>query len=587
MNLDDLDVRPDGAQLLGELHAALTRYVVLPSPEAADATVLWIAATHAAPAWNCAPRLDVTSPVKRCGKSRLLDVIEATCHDPLLTVNISPAALVRSLGDDPPTLLLDEADTVFGPKVGDNHEDLRGILNAGHSRNRPYIRWDITRQAPEHCPTFALAALAGIGDLPDTITDRAIVVKMRRRAPGEIVARYRDRRDGAPLKRLGERLGAWVRAHADELRDAEPDMPVEDRAADTWEPLIAVADLAGADWPARARAAAVALTAEDDADTTLGARLLADLRDVFGDADRLHGETILGRLHKIDEAPWADYFGRPLNARDLAKLLRPYGVSAVDVKDGVTKRGYRREHLHDPWTRYLPPVRGDSATSATSATAQVTDGAPVAGSTSEVLPATSDPPLTCEVARVAEVADPPRTDGLCTVCGEPLDQVLTDAGLTDHGETAEPCRRCGERPGGNGGRSFCSPCIAEVNEENRQLGERIDKLRAEQEAELEHVRSWTWERLVPPVTGTRRRRETVTVQQHPTGWIANPGFDKADTCNSVFDLGADGYHAFHDPPGNPVIWKCQVRQRRTQGTVYYCDAHLPGEFRPPAEEPGQ
>jgi hypothetical protein len=144
----------------------------------------------------------------------------------------------------------------------------------------------------------------------------------------------------------------------------------------------------------------------------------------------------------------------------------------------------------------------------------------------------------------------------------------------------EPCRRCGERPGGNGGRSFCQPCIAEVNEENRQLGERIHKLRAEQEAELEHVRSWTWERLVPPVTGTRRQRETVTVQQHPTGWIANLGFDKADTCNSVFDLGADGYHAFHDPPGNPVIWKCQVRQRRTQGTVYYCDAHLPGEFRP-------
>src|SRR5690242_5752333 len=95
-----------GAELLSQLHAALTRYVVLPSAEAADAIVLWIAATHAAPAWNCAPRLDVTSPVKRCGKSRLLDIIEATCHDPLITVNISPAALVRSISGDPPTLLL-------------------------------------------------------------------------------------------------------------------------------------------------------------------------------------------------------------------------------------------------------------------------------------------------------------------------------------------------------------------------------------------------------------------------------------------------------------------------------------------------
>ena len=110
-------------------------------------------------------------------------------------------------------------------------------------------------------------------------------------------------------------------------------MPVEDRAADTWEPLIAVADLAGGDWPARARKAAIVLTAEDDTDTTLGARLLADLRDVFGDADRLHGETILDALHKISEAPWGDYFGRPVNARDLAKLLKPYGVASVRRED--------------------------------------------------------------------------------------------------------------------------------------------------------------------------------------------------------------------------------------------------------------
>ena len=116
-------------------------------------------------------------------------------------------------------------------------------------------------------------------------------------------------------------------------------MPVEDRAADTWEPLIAIADLAGGDWPPAARNAALELTAEDDTDTTLGARLLADLRDVFGDADAMHGETILGALREIPEAPWGDYFGRPLNARDLAKLLKPYSVTSTDVKiDGATRR---------------------------------------------------------------------------------------------------------------------------------------------------------------------------------------------------------------------------------------------------------
>ena len=178
------------------------------------------------------------------------------------------------------------------------------------------------------------------------------------------------------------------------------------------------------------------LTAEDDTDTTLGARLLADLRDAIGDADAMHGETILTALHKISEAPWGDYFGRPMNARDVAKLLKPYGVASVDVKiDGVNRKGYRRDHLHDSWTRYLPPSSGVSATSATSATGQVNDGRPVAGSGQQALPATSDMPLTCEVAEVAEVADTPATNGMYTICGEPLDQALVDAGLTDHGET--------------------------------------------------------------------------------------------------------------------------------------------------------
>ena len=184
---------------------------------------------------------------------------------------------------------------------------------------------------------------------------------------------------------------------------------LDDRAEDVWEAMIAIADLAGGDWPARARKAAVELSGNGAAaDSTLGERLLADLHDVFGGEDAMHGETILDRLRKISEAPWGDYFGRPLNARDLAKLLRPFGVRSLDVKfGGVTKRGYRREHLHDPWSRYPPPEPGGSATSATSATSQVSGPGEVAGSTQLVLPATGDPPVTRAVAEVAEVADPP------------------------------------------------------------------------------------------------------------------------------------------------------------------------------------
>jgi hypothetical protein len=104
----------DGAALLDAVREALTRYVVLPTPHAADAVTLWIAATHAQPAWAHAPRLVIRGPEKRCGKSRLLDTVEALCRDPFITVNSSPAAVYRSISDDPPTMLVDEADTTQG-----------------------------------------------------------------------------------------------------------------------------------------------------------------------------------------------------------------------------------------------------------------------------------------------------------------------------------------------------------------------------------------------------------------------------------------------------------------------------------------
>ena len=215
--------QPEGAAILRQLHAVLTRYVILPSDQAAIGVTLWIAATHAQAAWQHAPRLVIRAPVKRCGKSRLLDIVEGTCHAPLITVNASPAAVYRAIGTDtPPTLLVDEADTIFGGKNADANEDLRGLLNAGHQRNRPAIRWDAGTRSLETIPTFAMAALAGIGAMPDTIEDRAVVIKMRRRAPGETVAPFRHRRDRPALTSVAARLARWLGKHLAELERAEP-----------------------------------------------------------------------------------------------------------------------------------------------------------------------------------------------------------------------------------------------------------------------------------------------------------------------------------------------------------------------------
>ncbi|MGW1341789.1 DUF3631 domain-containing protein [Kribbella sp. NPDC002412] len=351
----------DGAELLDEVAATITRYVVLPSEAALTAVVLWIAATHAVPAWNCAPRLVIRAPEKRCGKSRLLDMADGMVHRPLMTTNASPSAVYRSIGmapSDPPTLLIDEADTIFGPKAGDN-EDLRGLLNAGHQRGRPTLRYDAGSRNVERIETFAMAALAGIGTMPDTIEDRAAVIRMRRRAAGETVQPYRVRRDGPVLADLRDRLHAWVTAHLDELTNAAPAMPLEDRAADTWEPLIALADLAGGRWPADARQAALLLLAElqDSTEVSQSVRLLIDCRTAFGEALALPSTVIVQRLRADDESPWQEAPAPGgLTVRRLAALLREYDITPKNRRwqDGTQSKGYARDDFADAWSRYCP-----------------------------------------------------------------------------------------------------------------------------------------------------------------------------------------------------------------------------------------
>lgn len=357
--------RIDGAELLDRVHAALLRYVVLPSPDAAVAAVLWIAATHAQPAWAHAPRLVIRAPEKRCGKSRLLDLVEALCWNPFITVNSSPAAVYRSITADPPTLLVDEADTIFGPKA-DGNEDLRGLLNAGHQRNRPAKRYDASSNRVESIPTFAMAALAGIGAMPDTIEDRAVIIRMRRRAPGETVRPYRHKRDRPALNKLANQLNTWLRADLPILEKAEPAMPVEDRAADTWEPLIAVADHAGNIWPQRAREAVLALIAQADenSDTSDRIRLLIDCHAAIGDESAIPTTVLLQRLKADPEAPWMDYGNHGLTPRRLGILLSEYDIRSATIRfDGIGQaKGYHRAAFHDAWRRYCPGITADATT---------------------------------------------------------------------------------------------------------------------------------------------------------------------------------------------------------------------------------
>jgi hypothetical protein len=378
-----------GDQILDEVERALERYVIFPGEPERIACTLWTVATHFQPALDYAPRLTVKSPHKRCGKSRLLDVMADLVHRQIITVNISVAALVRTIDEmDPPTLLVDEADKLFTrSKSGDGREDLIGIINSGYQRGRPYQRWDVTTRSMESLPSFCMVVTAGIGDRPDTIEDRGPIIELRRRSHSDRRPDpYRIRRDRPGLIGLQDKLHEWAIPNmprlAEILESLSQDpasMPVEDRDADKWEGLIAVADLAGGHWPERARAACNVMCAVVGDGEDIGGELLRDLYRLFNPPasdngtrpapyDQLPTSWLVTALRNTEESPWETYERRGLTSNDLARLLKPYGVRSTTIRftDGVRKGYYRLDprdgkdgmkSLHDAWTRYCRECR--------------------------------------------------------------------------------------------------------------------------------------------------------------------------------------------------------------------------------------
>lgn len=352
----------NGADLLDEVEMFLARFVAYPSDWQRGAHTLWIAHTWFMDAWESTPRLAFLSPEPGSGKSRALEVTEPLVPRPVHCVNVSPAYLFRKIGDPDgaPTLLYDEIDTVFGPKAKDN-EEVRGLLNAGHRKGATAGRCVGPQSVPTDFEAYCAVALAGLDDLPDTIMTRSVVVRMRRRAPGERVEPWRERLNGPQGRALGDRLAQW--ANANQHAVSWPDMPegVEDRDADVWEALLAVADLAGGHWPESARRYAVtAVTEKSEGETqSIGVLLLRDLRTIFNERnrDRLTTAEILQALNDLDESPWGDIRGKELDARSLARRLTKYRIKPTVYREGATThRGYLAEDLIDAWERYLPAV---------------------------------------------------------------------------------------------------------------------------------------------------------------------------------------------------------------------------------------
>ena len=357
----------DLAALLDDVKTLIRKYVVL-SDAQADAVALWTAHTHAFDAAETTPYLSVTSAEKRSGKSLLLETASLLVARSWLTGRVTAAALYRRIDKEGPTLLLDESDSAF--RSGEEYaEGLRGVLNTGHRRGGSTTVCVGQGAAMTYgvFSTFSPKAIAGIGRLPDTIADRAIAIVLKRKAPGEKAARFKWRKAQAEGASLRDGLATWADAHLETLRSAEPSLPdeLDDRAQDGWEPLLAIADMAGGDWPERARRAALALSVGDGReDDSLNVRLLRDIQTVFEErgADRLTSGELVDTLVSMEESPWGDLKGKALDARKLAWRLRPYGVRPHKMRAGETTiRGYECADFLDSWGRYVFPAGGEQA----------------------------------------------------------------------------------------------------------------------------------------------------------------------------------------------------------------------------------
>ncbi len=360
------------ADTLTQIENFLCRYLAFPCPEQAKVISLWVAHSHSLDAFDYTAYLHIQSPEKRCGKSLLLDCCKLLVPRPWPCVSPSEAVVYRKIAASCPTLLLDEVDTIFSGGKDENKEGLRALLNAGFNRGATVPRCVGPQHDVKDFLVFCAKAIGGIGKLPDTVADRSIPIVLARKTREQVVERFRARDATPHAEGIRVALEKWAADSAviTALRSARPALPdaLGDRQQDICEPLLAIADMAGGNWPDESRRALTALfDAADPAGESVGVILLTAVRKIFADKNetKLPTETLLNELIARDDGPWASWWAKDIQhgnprgpSSKLAKLLRAFGIASATIRDDEkTKKGYKAESFADAWARYLPPPK--------------------------------------------------------------------------------------------------------------------------------------------------------------------------------------------------------------------------------------
>ncbi len=279
--------------LVADVESFISKYVIFPQQRMALVLALWAISTHSFDSFDCFPYLTVTSPTKQCGKTRLAEVLELLCAEPLRAANLSEAVLFRLVDAMSPTLIIDEAESLRNKK-SERAQAIVGLLNAGHRKGSVSYRC----HGPGHeakafrvyCPKVVIA----IRDVPETIRDRSVAVQMQRKKPNDVVGRFIFKQVRGLAADLKERIAGIVSVCRQDIEDVYDSYELEflsDREAENWTPIFCLCSVLGPRRLAELKETAIACMKGKvaiDADDSLGMRLLSDLHGILGDG-RTHG----------------------------------------------------------------------------------------------------------------------------------------------------------------------------------------------------------------------------------------------------------------------------------------------------------
>ena len=367
----------DAVVMADELSNIYKRFLWLEHPEDYVLMVLWTLHTWFVDGAECCPLLGFVSPEKQCGKTRALELLHDSVKNPLTTSNITPAALFRSIDVGDPTLLIDEGDaSLFGTgRASERSEELRGILNAGHTRKFAFVlrapREGGDGEEVKRFSVWGSKAYAAIGKIPETVRSRSITIRMRRKPKNAKIERWRASKDpvGDDWKKRAERI---AQEKMSEFRQADVDPEelsfLNDREEDNCRELVKVADLTGGDWPQLARQAVRSMkTRSKPEDDNMGNLLLADLRDLHkaelesakergkNPPDCILSKDLDKLLHNLEERPWGNWKnGNPISSTARGRLLNKYEIRTETLRVGQEKgNGYRWKAFFSAWDSYL------------------------------------------------------------------------------------------------------------------------------------------------------------------------------------------------------------------------------------------